>query len=261
MKPDNKIIHFLPVNKIYPYKRNPRINDDAVIKLAELIQAFGFTDPIHLDEKNIILCGHTRWKSAVRLEMKEVPCIYILGLSEPEKKAYRIAHNKADEWAQWDFPMLKDEIESIDTGEIDLKLTGFDDNELEDLFTKYGDEYQSALEELYSKKIKAPIYEPKNKKPDHKELCDDEKQKKLIEEIDNSDISQKDKDFLKKAAARHCVFNYGKIADFYAHSDKKVQELMEKSALVIIDFKKAIENGYTKICEEIVDQYLEDYDE
>jgi hypothetical protein len=58
---------------------------------------------------------------------------------------------------------------------------------------------------------------------------------------------------------RHIVFDYQKIADYYAHASKEIQELMEKSALVIIDFNKAIQNGYVKLSHEIAKQYGEDY--
>ena len=62
-----------------------------------------------------------------------------------------------------------------------------------------------------------------------------------------SNITDAEKDFLIKAAQRHLVFNYSKIEDYYAHSGKEMQELMEKSALVIIDIKDAIANGYVKL--------------
>ena len=61
------------------------------------------------------------------------------------------------------------------------------------------------------------------------------------------------------AASRHIVFDYGKIAEFYAHSNNIIQNLMENSALVIIDFNKAIELGYVCLKKELSDSYLEDY--
>jgi hypothetical protein len=67
--------------------------------------------------------------------------------------------------------------------------------------------------------------------------------------------------FLVDAARRHTVFNYEKIADYYANSSKDMQQFMERSGLVIIDFEKAIEYGYVKICEDIKNQYLEEYGE
>jgi hypothetical protein len=116
-------------------------------------------------------------------------------------------------------------------------------------------------EEKYSSKIEAPIYEPKNVKPHILELCDKSKTHRIINEIEQSSLSNDEKFFLIDAARRHNVFNYEKIADYYAHSSKEMQTLMERSGLVIIDFDKAIEYGYVKLCEEIKKQYLEEYGE
>ena len=133
------------------------------------------------------------------------------------------------------------------------------------------DEYTDTLDILlqkgilskqeHSSKIEAPIYEPKNVKPHILELCDKSKTHRIINEIEQSSLSNDEKFFLIDAARRHNVFNYEKIADYYAHSSKEMQTLMERSGLVIIDFDKAIEYGYVKLCEEIKKQYLEEYGE
>jgi len=68
---------------------------------------------------------------------------------------------------------------------------------------------------------------------------------------ENSKLNEKEKQFLMTAASRHIVFDYAKIANFYAHSSKECQELMENSALVIVDFNKAIENGFVKLTKDI----------
>ena len=124
----------------------------------------------------------------------------------------------------------------------------------------FGQEFNTSQDnKKYSNKIGAPIYEPKNSKPHILELVDKEKTRRLLREIDNSNLPIEEKTFLTDAARRHNVFNYEKIADYYAHSSKEMQNLMERSALVIIDFEQAIELGYVKVCEEIKSQYLEDY--
>jgi hypothetical protein len=114
-------------------------------------------------------------------------------------------------------------------------------------------------EKKYSSKIESPIYEPKNVKPHLIELCDKSKTYRLIREIETSSLDYDEKKFLIDAARRHNIFNYEKIADYYAHSSKEMQHLMERSGLVIIDFEKAIEYGYVKLCDDIRNQYLEDY--
>jgi len=107
------------------------------------------------------------------------------------------------------------------------------------------------VDEKYTKKVNIPQYLPKNVKPNIMELCNDTKTNKLINEIKNSNVTEEEKDFLIKAARRHYIFNYSKIADYYAHSNKEMQELMEKSALVIIDIDDAIANGYVKLSKNI----------
>ena len=114
-------------------------------------------------------------------------------------------------------------------------------------FDLFGKEFEVKLDDKYTSKIKAPIYEPKNKKPHPLELFDNSKTKRLIQEIENSNIEDLEKRFLIEAAKRHTVFNYSKIADYYAHSSKEMQDLIEHSALVIIDFEKAIQYGYIKL--------------
>jgi len=111
----------------------------------------------------------------------------------------------------------------------------------------------------YTSTIGAPIYEPKNQKPHLMTVCDDSKTKRLIDEINDSSLPQDEKDFLIKAAHRHTIFHYERIADYYAHATPEAQGLMEKSALVIIDFNAAIEGGYVRLCEEIEKQFREEY--
>ena len=124
-------------------------------------------------------------------------------------------------------------------------------------YTLFGSD--SEHDEKYSSKIKAPIYEPKQPKPDLFILRDESKTKMLVREIEDSDLPEDEKTFLKVAAQRHTVFNYEKIADYYAQASAQMQKLMEESALVIVDFESAIENGFVVLSEDIKEQFLEEY--
>jgi len=115
-------------------------------------------------------------------------------------------------------------------------------------------------ESKYTKAVGSPLYIPKNKKPHILELCNKSKTNRLMKKIEASNLQYDEKMFLMDAARRHNVFNYEKIADYYSHASKEMQELMEDSALVIIDFNKAIELGYVKLSKEIRKQYLEEYE-
>lgn len=104
----------------------------------------------------------------------------------------------------------------------------------------------------YTKKICVPQYTPTGIKP-KKKAVDRTKYDNLIEEINNSNVAEKEKEFLRLAASRHIKFDYSVIAEYYCHASKEMQELMEKSALVIIDVDDAIANGYIRLSKRIKD--------
>lgn len=107
------------------------------------------------------------------------------------------------------------------------------------------------VDKKYTGKIQIPQYEPKTYSPSLHELCSRSRYIELLRDINISTVSEQEKEFLRYAASRHIVFNYSKIADYYAHATPEMQRLMEKSALVIIDFNDAIANGYVRLSENI----------
>ena len=109
----------------------------------------------------------------------------------------------------------------------------------------------------YSRAISIPQYEVKGDRPFIEELYSNEKVIKLLDHIKKSGVSENEKKFLTIAAYRHYVFNYSRIAEYYASASKEMQELMEESALVIIDIDDAIKNGYVKYSKRI-QQIIED---
>lgn len=125
----------------------------------------------------------------------------------------------------------------------------------------FGKDFENKLETKYINKITLPTYEPKNIKPHIGSLVDMQKTKRIINEINNSKVTEEEKSFLIEAARRHSVFNYQNIADYYAHATPEMQSLMERQALVIIDFEKAYQYGYIKLAHEVANQYFENYGE
>jgi len=105
----------------------------------------------------------------------------------------------------------------------------------------------------YTKKVNIPQYLPSNKQPNLSELLNTIKYGELIKDINESSVTDEEKEFLKFAASRHIVFNYAKIADYYANANSEMQNLMEKSALVILDIDDAIANGYIKFSSRVLD--------
>lgn len=110
--------------EITPYPQNPRKNDEAVDKVAASIKEFGFKQPIVVDGDGIIIVGHTRYKAAQKLGLKTVPVLVADDLTEEQAKAYRLADNKTNEFAEWDFELL--DLELFDVGDIDMEQFGFD---------------------------------------------------------------------------------------------------------------------------------------
>jgi hypothetical protein len=104
-------------------------------------------------------------------------------------------------------------------------------------------------------KVDSPVYTPTGEKPSIGDLFQLETAEKLIAEIDASDLPEDEKRFLRFAAYRHVVFDYRNIAEYYAHSSAKTQEMMENSALVIIDFNKAIELGFVQMTKDLAEAY------
>ena len=119
-----------PIGSIRPYENNPRINDAAVDAVAASIKAFGFRQPIVVDEDGVIVVGDTRYRAAKKLGMTEVPVHVAVGLTPTQAKAYRIADNQTATIATWDDDKLPLELAALQEMGFDLNLTGFSGDEL-----------------------------------------------------------------------------------------------------------------------------------
>lgn len=116
------------LSEIIPYKNNPREKNDSTVNLiVESIEEFGFKNPIIVDERGVIICGHARFKAAQMLGMDEVPTITASGLSKAQIKAFRLADNKTAELAAWDYNALEKEFAELKEEGFDIRLTGFDE--------------------------------------------------------------------------------------------------------------------------------------
>lgn len=116
----------LPPGKLIPYEDNPRLNDDAVEFVANSVEDFDFNDPIEVNEDYVILSGHTRQKAALRLGIEKVPVIVIHGMPESDQMAYRIAANKTQEKAGWDFEKLDRQVDDLLDQDFDMERYGLD---------------------------------------------------------------------------------------------------------------------------------------
>lgn len=117
---------YVDIENVIPYENNPRINDDAVEKVANSIREFGWQQPIVVDKHNVIIVGHTRLKAAQMLGEKQVPVVFA-DLSDERAKAYRLADNKTSEFAEWDFSLLEQELLELEEISFDMEQFGFEE--------------------------------------------------------------------------------------------------------------------------------------
>ena len=124
-------VEMRPINDLIPFEKNPRKNQK-VGKIAQSIKEYGFTQPIVVDEDDVVIIGHTRLMASKELGLKKVPVLK-QKLTEEQTKALRIADNRLNEDSEWDYFLLGDELKELLNLKFDLELTGFEKTELENL--------------------------------------------------------------------------------------------------------------------------------
>lgn len=124
-------IEHWPLEKLILYARNPRTHSEAqVAQIAASITAFGFNNPILVDTKAGIICGHGRTLAARKLGLSEVPVIVLDHLTDAQKRAYILADNQLALNAGWDDTLLAAELAALQQEDFDIRLIGFEDEEL-----------------------------------------------------------------------------------------------------------------------------------
>lgn len=249
-------IEMLNPADLVAYARNSRTHSAYQVKqIASSIKEFGFTNPVLIADDETVIAGHGRVLAALDLGLSSVPCIRLSHLNETQRRAYVIADNQLALQAGWDDEMLKSELEALRLEDFETDLLGFDEDEIKRI---NGKEAAPSVTD-YSRKIEAPTYTPAEQKPATSELIYLEKVRELEQEIvDSKEITEEETDFLLEAARRHARFDFRSIADYYSHASAPMQRLMEKSGLVIIDFDKAIENGFVALSNRLMEQYAAD---
>ncbi len=135
------------LNELIPHARNPRKNDSAVEAVSKSIKETGYITPIIVDEKNEILCGHTRAKSLKKLGHSEVEVLKVTGLTDEQKKRYRILDNKTGEVAEWDFEILQEDFKLDELVDLwfDMQNISFEDKNKEIDVNKFDDQMKIVL--------------------------------------------------------------------------------------------------------------------
>lgn len=229
------------------------ITDDPEYMLYHPLEIFTLSHIKGKDGKYIIVGGNQRYQACKELGWEQIPCIVFLPDTPFEKlRAYAIKSNEA--YGQNDYDILsgnewnQDELQ--DWGmELDFFSGDYEDNndDEEPKGEGDGDENGGKDETQYTRKIQPPVYEITGAEPAPNECVEFTPVKRLLEEIETSSASEEVKEMLRICAYRHAVIHFDLMAEFYAHQNAEIQELMENNALVIIDYNKAIERNFVEM--------------
>lgn len=116
-----------------PYPNNAKLHsDEQVDKIAESIKEFGFLNPCLIDKDYNIIAGHGRLLASKKLGMKTIPCIFVEGLTEAQRKAYILADNRLTELGEWDFDKVQFELKELADMDFNIELTGFELDDIEE---------------------------------------------------------------------------------------------------------------------------------
>lgn len=161
------------IKKLRPYERNAKIHGrEQIEKLKASIQEFGFLTPCLIDGDFNIIAGHGRVMAASEIGMEKVPCVFIEGLDEAQRRAYILADNRLGELGEWDMEIVFDELEILKTENFNIDLTGFDlevrtdwfkDRErFDDSRQEGNDDYNEFLDKFEQPKTTDDCYTPDN---------------------------------------------------------------------------------------------------
>jgi hypothetical protein len=225
------IIETKKLSELKPAPYNPRkSNEKQEAHLKASLEKFGVVEPIIFNKQTgYIVGGHFRVRELKKLGYKEIDCV-IVDLNEQDEKELNIRLNANT--GDWDFEELAEWDEPLEEWGLDVPKDK--DKSEEDLFD-----------------IEIPFYRPSEIKPDINELANINKTNDLKTKIDLLDCEDGLKEILKNRASFFTDFNFQKIADFYAKSDKETKCLFEDLGMVILAPKEALKKGFIEMSENI----------
>lgn len=226
--------------------------------LEKSVREHKFGRSILVDKDNNIIAGNGVVETAKKLGRRKIKVIETTGdeivvvkrtdvdINTKQGREMALADNTT---SAVDLCWNKDEIEKAkEKWDVIPEAWGLNDNR-EEIASK---------DSAYEQKIVTPIYEITGDVPEVSTIVDARKVKSLLYDIDKSSAPKNVKEMLKICAYRHAVIDFSKMAEFYAHANKQIQTLMEDSGLVIIDYDKAIANGFVEVVKDIKDMIYED---
>lgn len=217
------------------WRIHPKAQQDA---LAGALDQVGWVQQVIVNRRTgMLVDGHLRVELAISRNEPTVPVVYV-DLSPEEEALVLASIDPISAMAGRDDEKLRQLLAEVE----------FDSRELADALAKVAG---VGADELYTDAVNVPRYEPTGERPEPDALYDESKAERLRKAIREADLDDATRAFLTAAAARHVVFDYGLVAEFYAHAPADVQRLMEASALVIVDLDNAIRDGYVSFLDAV----------
>lgn len=182
-------IEEIDITKLQPYKKNAKKHGKGQIeKIKASILEFGFLTPCLIDKDFNLIAGHGRLAAAEELGLKKLPCVFIEGLTEDQRRAYILADNRLSELGEWDMDLVSEELEELNEHGFDLELTGF---EFDDITS---DDIDFSDLDAQANKIEEELPEEPKTKPgdiyqlgDHVLMCGDSRKPEDVEKLMGSD--------------------------------------------------------------------------
>lgn len=244
------------IDDVQPHPKNVRQGDIGAI--SQSLKAHGQYRAIVVQKSTgHILAGNHTWKAAKSLGWKQIDA-HMIDCDDDRAMRIMLADNRANDLASYDDAALAELLKELDATDLGLDGTMFDGDALDTLLYDLEQNATNPLSDEYTKAINIPHYEIVGEQPNTSELCDTNRYQHLLDDIDKIEMPEDVRAFLRLAAARHIVFDYRKVAEFYPHASPEVQRLIEDSALVIVDANDAIRNGYALLEQTLTDLRIRD---
>lgn len=233
--------------------KNWRLHPDHQKQALEgVLDEVGWVQQIIVNHNNqTVVDGHLRVSLALQRGETAIPVTYI-DVTDEEESLILASLDPLAAMAGTDSDQLDALLREVET----------DNEAINQMLAELQESASPVDDNRYTREIEAPIYEPSGDCPALSSMFDRQRTEALEEAIEAAeDVTDEEKHFLRVAAQRHTVLHFGRIADYYSHASPAMQALMEESALVIIDYDRAIELGFVQLAESIAEQVKDEHDE
>ena len=120
-------IEKVKIDDLIPYINNAKVHsEDQITRISSSIREFGFLTPVLIDKDKNIIAGHGRIMAAKKLKIDAIPCVFVEGLTEQQRKAYILADNRLGELAEWDMDLVSSELDMLQDNDFDIDMFAFE---------------------------------------------------------------------------------------------------------------------------------------